>query len=151
MKNWRFPANDTAKYSVIRIWSIIFFSHIFNFSQIQLIINNVYKGLKPTLYRPLWCRLRRNLSVYGTSDDFSSGLLDSNQRPHRPERRALPTALNPDVLAPMVIKTMQRYTKNRIKPNKKALFYLFCKLFHRKIWWNRFLLLPLHPQMRNHL
>ncbi len=24
-----------------------------------------------------------------------SGLLDSNQRPHRPERRALPTALNP--------------------------------------------------------
>ena len=25
-----------------------------------------------------------------------SGLLDSNQRPHRPERRALPTALNPD-------------------------------------------------------
>ena len=80
-----------------------------------------------------------------------SGLLDSNQRPHRPERRALPTALNPDVLAPMVIKTMQRYTKNCIKPNKKALFYLFCKLFHRKIWWNRFLLLPLHPQMRNHL
>ena len=53
VKNWRFPANDTAKYSVIRIWSIIFFSHIFNFSQIQLIINNVYKGLKPTLYRPL--------------------------------------------------------------------------------------------------
>lgn len=53
MKNWRFPANDTAKYSVIRIWSIIFFSHIFNFSQIQLIINNVYKGLIPTLYRPL--------------------------------------------------------------------------------------------------
>ncbi len=26
-----------------------------------------------------------------------SGLLDSNQRPHRPERRALPTALNPDI------------------------------------------------------
>ena len=25
-----------------------------------------------------------------------SGLLDSNQRPRRPERRALPTALNPD-------------------------------------------------------
>ena len=24
-----------------------------------------------------------------------SGLLDSNQRPRRPERRALPTALNP--------------------------------------------------------
>ena len=27
-----------------------------------------------------------------------SGLLDSNQRPRRPERRALPTALNPDCL-----------------------------------------------------
>lgn len=32
----------------------------------------------------------------GTLDGFWSGLLDSNQRPHRPERRALPTALNPD-------------------------------------------------------
>ena len=29
---------------------------------------------------------------------YMSGLLDSNQRPRRPERRALPTALNPDCL-----------------------------------------------------
>ena len=29
---------------------------------------------------------------------FWSGLLDSNQRPLRPERSALPTALNPDAL-----------------------------------------------------
>ena len=34
-----------------------------------------------------------------------SGLLDSNQRPLRPERSALPTALNPDF-------RLQRYGKN---------------------------------------
>ena len=76
MKNWRFPANDTTKYCVIRIWSIIFFSHIFNFSQIQPIINNVYRrdtDIVPTIF----ARLRQILSVYGTSDDISSGLLDS--------------------------------------------------------------------------
>ena len=37
-----------------------------------------------------------NTCLLYTSDGFWSGLLDSNQRPHRPERRALPTALNPD-------------------------------------------------------
>lgn len=69
MKNWRFPANDTTKYCVIRIWRIIFFSHIFNFSQIQPIINNVYRSdteIVPTILAPteanpqcLWhiCRL----------------------------------------------------------------------------------------------
>ena len=32
-----------------------------------------------------------------SSTCFKSGLLDSNQRPLRPERSALPTALNPDL------------------------------------------------------
>lgn len=44
MQNWRFPANDTAKNCVIRIWSIIFFSHILIFFQIQPIIYNLYRN-----------------------------------------------------------------------------------------------------------
>lgn len=41
--------------------------------------------------------LKVKMSLNFISSDFigESGLLDSNQRPHRPERRALPTALNP--------------------------------------------------------
>ncbi len=37
------------------------------------------------------------MNLLGVHDLFAlSGLLDSNQRPRRPERRALPTALNPE-------------------------------------------------------
>lgn len=82
MKNWRFPANDTTKYCVIRIWRIIFFSHIFNFSQIQPIINNVYRSdteIVPTILAPteanpqcLWHIYRLFVGITGLEPATSS-------------------------------------------------------------------------------
>ena len=69
--------------------------------------------MTPTKRRPTKCRpTRRNTQKKRrkaiTFPPLKSGLLDSNQRPLRPERSALPTALNPDL-------RVQRYCKRTTK------------------------------------
>ena len=51
-----------------------------------------------------------------------AGLLDSNQRPHRPERRALPTALNPE-LAGAKVHTYCEITKLSLYFFQKFLYF----------------------------
>ncbi len=55
-----------------------------------------------------------------------SGLrFNSNPRPHRPERRALPTALNPDAGFMLYKEYMQRVHENSMKSQVKMLFFTF--------------------------
>ena len=64
------------------------------------------------------------MNLLGVHDLFAlSGLLDSNQRPRRPERRALPTALNPDCF---------------LKASAKvSVFFIIPKFFAIKICGNK--------------
>ena len=68
-------------------------------------------------------RLWANMLYYNILAHIWSGLLDSNQRPLRPERSALPTALNPEALKASA--KVQHFFETRALFSKKMLKNLY--------------------------
>ena len=102
MKSWRSPFLYFRDYIVFR--KIIFFNHFF-FMETVCLDNQPMMSLSD--FCPTDCALNANKQLkINCLFCLQSGLGDSNARPLRPERSALPTALNPECFALRV----QRYS-----------------------------------------